>query len=115
MRIDDDVNKRAPLVWESCKTDMKVNETKFSGVVTDNKIEGVGEGRTVACLPAASGEQGGHGRQSAATVCLCFRSGGDLNTVAGIRMHMFPTTANCRRVQTAVEANGARRFTKYQQ
>ena len=35
----------------------------FNEVVIDNEIEGVGEGQTVAGLPAASAERGSQGRQ----------------------------------------------------
>ena len=55
---------------------MKVNELKFDGVVKGDEIEGVDEGQTVACPPAARGERGGHGRRSAVMVCMHFRSGG---------------------------------------
>ena len=33
---------------------MTVNKSKFDGVLIDDKIEGVGEGRKIACPPAAS-------------------------------------------------------------
>ena len=54
-----------------CKTNTKVNKSKFEGVVIDDEIEEVGDGQTVACPSVVSIEQGGHGRRSPATVCMC--------------------------------------------
>ena len=82
---------------------------QINGVVLDDKIEGVGEEQIVECPPVASGERGSHGRRSATMV-------GDLNTVAGDRMHMLLMMANYRaiggrRLLTAAEVEGGRRFT----
>ena len=57
---------------------MIVNEWKFDGIVIDDKIEGVSEEQKVACPPTVSIERGGHGRLSAAAVCVHCCGGGDL-------------------------------------
>ena len=107
------LTKSQPPALETSKTDLKVNESKFDGVVINDEIEGVCEERTVACLPTVSGEQGSHGRWSASTVCMRSCGGCNLNTVASGRMHMFPMMVNCnavggRRIRTKVE--GGRRI-----
>ena len=60
---------------------MKVNESKFDGVVIDDEIEGVSEEQPIACPPAVSGELDGRSRQLAATVCMHFLAEAIFNTV----------------------------------
>ena len=78
---------------KNVSNDQNVNELMFDGVVIEEEIEGVGEGRTIVPpSPTASGE---HGGRLAAAACMRFPGKGDVEHIVCGGMHMFLTTAIC--------------------